>query len=124
MLQRKTVVQFKQRDCPQKKIGPSDSKYGVSLFIKKYYFIINIMTRINDGIINIWVNIFFSVLSHASCFMVFFVGPHIFSHMGNRLSIRMKSSKQYNCTNIRGSLNKFPDFFRVGTFIDSKHMKL
>ena len=22
------------------------------------------------------------------------------------------------------SLNKFPDFFRMGTFIDSKHMKL
>ena len=26
--------------------------------------------------------------------------------------------------NIRRSLNKFPDFFRVGTFIDSSHMKL
>ena len=25
---------------------------------------------------------------------------------------------------IRGSLNKFPDFFRVGTFIDSTYMKL
>ena len=25
---------------------------------------------------------------------------------------------------IRGSLNKFPDFFRMGTFIDSTHMKL
>ena len=24
---------------------------------------------------------------------------------------------------IRGSLNKFPDFFRMGTFIDSTHMK-
>ena len=24
----------------------------------------------------------------------------------------------------RGSLNKFPDFFRMGTFIDSTHMKL
>ena len=23
-----------------------------------------------------------------------------------------------------GSLNKFPDFFRMGTFIDSTHMKL
>ena len=27
-------------------------------------------------------------------------------------------------THIRGSLNKFPDFFRMGTFIDSTHMKL
>ena len=26
--------------------------------------------------------------------------------------------------NIRVSLNKFPDFFRMGTFIDSTHMKL
>ena len=25
---------------------------------------------------------------------------------------------------IRGSVNKFPDFFRMGTFIDSTHMKL
>ena len=25
---------------------------------------------------------------------------------------------------IRGSLNKFPDFFPMGTFIDSTHMKL
>ena len=25
---------------------------------------------------------------------------------------------------IRGSLNKFPDFFRVGTFIDITYMKL
>ena len=27
-------------------------------------------------------------------------------------------------TKIRGSLNKFPDFFCMGTFIDSTHMKL
>ena len=26
--------------------------------------------------------------------------------------------------NIRGAYDKFPDFFRMGTFIDSKHMKL
>ena len=25
---------------------------------------------------------------------------------------------------IQGSLNKFPDLFRMGTFIDSTHMKL
>ena len=25
---------------------------------------------------------------------------------------------------IQGSLNKFPDFFHLGTFIDSAHMKL
>ena len=27
-------------------------------------------------------------------------------------------------TNLRGSLNKFPDFFRMGTFIDITQMKL
>ena len=26
--------------------------------------------------------------------------------------------------NIQGAHNKFPDFFRMDTFIDSKHMKL
>ena len=25
---------------------------------------------------------------------------------------------------VQGLLNKFPDFFRMGTFIDSTHMKL
>ena len=29
-----------------------------------------------------------------------------------------------NILYIRGSLNKFPDFFRMGTFIDSIHIKL
>ena len=28
-----------------------------------------------------------------------------------------------NFDDIQGSLNKFPDFFRMGTFIDSTHMK-
>ena len=27
-------------------------------------------------------------------------------------------------SNIRGTYDKFPDFFRMGIFIDSKHMKL
>ena len=27
-------------------------------------------------------------------------------------------------TYVQGSLNKFPDFFRMGAFIDSTHMKL
>ena len=30
----------------------------------------------------------------------------------------------YLCQHIQGSINKFPDFFRMGTFIDSTHMKL
>ena len=43
------------------------------------------------------------------------------------LSVRMDpgvSKYVIKCLNIRGSLNKFPDFFRMGTFIDSTHMKL
>ena len=32
--------------------------------------------------------------------------------------------KKYMQQGIRGSLNKFPDFFRIGTLIDSTHMKL
>ena len=38
------------------------------------------------------------------------------------LDIRIDSGM--NAWEIRGSLNKFPDFFRMGTFIDSTHMKL
>ena len=30
----------------------------------------------------------------------------------------------YIYIHIRGSINKFPDFFRMGTFIDSTRMKL
>ena len=37
-----------------------------------------------------------------------------------RLPFPLDSTQQY----IQGSLNKFPVFFRMGTFIDSTHMKL
>ena len=39
---------------------------------------------------------------------------------------RVKGMLLYSVNNhvIRGSLNKFPDFYRMGTFIDSTHMKL
>ena len=29
-----------------------------------------------------------------------------------------------SCLYLRGAYNKFPDFLRIGTFIDSTHMKL
>ena len=29
-----------------------------------------------------------------------------------------------NLFNLQGAYDKFPDFFRMGTFIDSTHMKL
>ena len=32
--------------------------------------------------------------------------------------------QKHNAADVRGSLNKFPDFFRMGNFIDSTHMKL
>ena len=40
------------------------------------------------------------------------------------LDIKNKSRKAAGVNEIRGSLNKFPDFFRMGAFIDSTHMKL
>ena len=33
-------------------------------------------------------------------------------------------NKFFTFKKFRGSLNKFPDFFRMGTFSDSTHMKL
>ena len=33
-------------------------------------------------------------------------------------------SDLYTIENLRGAYDKFPDFFRMGTFIDSTHMKL
>ena len=32
--------------------------------------------------------------------------------------------RKYECECVRGTYNKFPDFFRMGTFIDSTHMIL
>ena len=37
---------------------------------------------------------------------------------------RGKKEKVLKKLDVRGSLNKFPDFFRMGTFIESTHMKL
>ena len=42
-----------------------------------------------------------------------------FFFLCNGVSLQLTVIKQ-----IRGSLNKFPDFFRMGTFIDNTHMKL
>ena len=39
-------------------------------------------------------------------------------------AFRSPSTMVANFTLLQGSLNKFPDFFRMGTFIDSTHMKL
>ena len=40
-----------------------------------------------------------------------------------RLKKRLKNTKRQKIY-IRGAYNKFPDFFRLGTVIDSTHMKL
>ena len=45
-------------------------------------------------------------------FMVFFAKQQSSGSLENEIFI------------YTGSLNKFPDFFRMGTFIDSTHMKL
>ena len=47
------------------------------------------------------------------------------SHCPKWLKKKIKrTTKTKHTYIIRGSLNKFPDFFRMGTFIDSTHMKL
>ena len=37
---------------------------------------------------------------------------------------KMLSTNDSITNYIRGTLNKFPDFFRMGTFIDRTHMQL
>ena len=46
-----------------------------------------------------------------TCIYIFIICTHMHTHI-------------HTYTFIQGSLNKFPDFFRMGTFIDSTHMKL
>ena len=43
--------------------------------------------------------------------------------MFNDLMFHPAHGKGLVCIHIGGSLNKFPDFFRIDTFIDSTHMK-
>ena len=43
-----------------------------------------------------------------------------FDHACIKIEIWMGPNVDY----IRGAYDKFPDFFRMGTFIDSTHMKL
>ena len=37
--------------------------------------------------------------------------------------MKIERPERYIYIYTQGSLNKFPDFFRMGTFIDSTHMK-
>ena len=50
----------------------------------------------------------------------------LYTNTWNYLKKSSESFKSfiYNCVYTRGSLNTFPDFFRMGTFTDSTHMKL
>ena len=38
--------------------------------------------------------------------------------------MKMMDYTLFLSVNIRGAYDKFPDFFRIGTFIDSTHIKL
>ena len=40
------------------------------------------------------------------------------------LAVKKNSQVKRIFIELQGSLNKFPDFFRMGTFIDSTHIKL
>ena len=51
-------------------------------------------------------------------FLVLLRFSYLFFHLCLFEGIRLQYSQ------VRGSLNKFPDVFRMGTFIDSTHMKL
>ena len=42
----------------------------------------------------------------------------------NYIPSRDEYTHEHTHEHIRGSLNMFPDFFRMSTFIDSTHMKL
>ena len=42
----------------------------------------------------------------------------------NNVKKKICNRQQNSNSGLRESLNKFPDFFRMGTFIDSTHMKL
>ena len=78
---------------------------------------------------------------HPSCVRTKLIGQHI-GHvqesMGERITLAWSlqnyftinfmlisgNNKIKTSVKIRGSLNKFPDFFRMGTFIDSTLRKL
>ena len=62
-------------------------------------------------------------------FMIYFITPEciaIKEKMFHILTVICLYTAKYINTRciLRGTLNKFPDFFRMGTFIDSTHMKL
>ena len=70
--------------------------------------------------------------------IIYFIVHHMLKHIEvyvyMHLSIYLSSIDSFNCRDILTELyrestltrliNKFPDIFRMGTFIDSKHMKL
>ena len=47
-----------------------------------------------------------------------------YKQMNSVVSIIYKYKLDLAINNLRGAYDKFPDFFRIGTFIDSTHMKL
>ena len=63
-----------------------------------------------------------------NCKLILHVYLSVISVLNNQLCINLiRSSKlewYIHDSDIWGSLNIFPDFFRMGTFIDSTHMKL
>ena len=58
-------------------------------------------------------------LEHIEPWIIIFVAL-----TGIKLKDEKVSEGENETTDLRGSLKRFPDFFRMGTFIDSTHMKL
>ena len=88
------------------------SYYDINLFIRLLVARIILPCKL----ILPWVHI---VILHYVYFYYIAYGTHYIAS-GAHITLR----KYYVNFCIRGSLNKFPDFFRMGTFIDSTHMKL
>ena len=72
----------------------------------------NVISRGKDNWTEFNVFLYYDTLNHAFC-----------DRSGRDCDLKISppnAEQQF----IRGSLIKFPDFFRMGTFIDSTHMKL
>ena len=50
--------------------------------------------------------------------------PYLNKCLNKKVVLQAKAPSYKRNKYIRGTYDKFPDFFRMGTFIDSTHMKL
>ena len=58
------------------------------------------------------------------CTIYKYIYTYIYIYILRERERERKIERKRKSTHIRGSLIKIPDFFRMGTFIDSAHMRL